>query len=193
MVRRLPDERQLATVVVTHDQAEALSVADTVGVLRDGHIDQIGTPREVYETPATDFVARLTGPVNLLTARASGRAVETPLGRLPLREPADGERTIAIRPEQLSLTRLTPAPGTRAVADHAAARLPMPSDGRVRRIEYFGHDRMIHVELAALTVCVLVPPTESYETGDRVRVAATQPLHALPVLLPSTADKNSEP
>ncbi|WP_108661010.1 ABC transporter ATP-binding protein [Acuticoccus kandeliae] len=89
---------------VTHDQAEALALADRIVVMREGRIVQVGTPREVYFAPASDEVARFFGPVNRLQGRVTAGSFETQWGTIPLAHP-DGPATITFRPESL-----TPAP-----------------------------------------------------------------------------------
>ncbi|MFZ5757394.1 MAG: sulfate/molybdate ABC transporter ATP-binding protein [Pseudomonadota bacterium] len=71
-LRRLHDEIHVTSVFVTHDQEEALEVADRIVVLNKGHIEQIGTPDEVYATPATPFVYQFLGNVNLFRSRVHG-------------------------------------------------------------------------------------------------------------------------
>jgi sulfate/thiosulfate transport system ATP-binding protein len=68
-LRRLHDEQGVTTVLVTHDQEEAMEVADTIAVMNAGRIEQIGSPREVYDKPATDFVMGFLGPVSELDGR----------------------------------------------------------------------------------------------------------------------------
>src|SRR5206468_13016707 len=63
-LRRLHDEQGVTTVLVTHDQEEAMEVADTIAVMNGGRIEQVGSPREVYDKPATDFVMGFLGPVS---------------------------------------------------------------------------------------------------------------------------------
>jgi sulfate/thiosulfate transport system ATP-binding protein len=65
-LRRLHDERGVTTVLVTHDQEEAMEVADRIAVMNVGKIEQVGSPREIYDTPATDFVMSFVGPVSRL-------------------------------------------------------------------------------------------------------------------------------
>src|SRR5438445_12677771 len=65
-LRRLHDEQGVTTVLVTHDQEEAMEVADTIAVMNAGQIEQVGAPREVYDTPANDFVMGFLGPVSKL-------------------------------------------------------------------------------------------------------------------------------
>jgi ABC-type Fe3+/spermidine/putrescine transport system ATPase subunit len=68
-LRRLHDEVGRTTIMVTHDQEEAFAVADRIAVMRDGVIEQTGTPREVYVNPVNEFVARFMGPANILRGR----------------------------------------------------------------------------------------------------------------------------
>ena len=68
-LRRLHDERGVTTVLVTHDQEEAMEVADTLAVMNEGRIEQVGAPREVYDRPATEFVMSFIGPVSSLGGR----------------------------------------------------------------------------------------------------------------------------
>jgi sulfate transport system ATP-binding protein len=65
-LRRLHDEQGVTTVLVTHDQEEAMDVADTIAVMNNGRIEQVGSPRDVYDKPATDFVMGFLGPVSTL-------------------------------------------------------------------------------------------------------------------------------
>jgi sulfate transport system ATP-binding protein len=84
-LRRLHDEVHVTTVFVTHDQEEAMEVAEQIVVLNDGRIEQVGSPQELYERPANEFVMGFVGPVSEL----SGRSVR-PHDVDILREPRDG-------------------------------------------------------------------------------------------------------
>lgn len=120
-IRRVCKEFKLTTVYVTHDQKEALSIADRMAVLEDGLILQVGTPREIYGRPHTKTVAHFIGETNFMNGRLlerneSGIRVETPYGALdgiladPAAEPAVGsEVTVSIRPECLRLSTEIPA------------------------------------------------------------------------------------
>jgi sulfate transport system ATP-binding protein len=68
-LRRLHDEQGVTTVLVTHDQEEAMEIADTIAVMNAGQIEQVGSPREVYDAPATDFVMGFIGPVSHIQGR----------------------------------------------------------------------------------------------------------------------------
>jgi sulfate transport system ATP-binding protein len=98
-LRRLHDDIGITSVFVTHDQEEALELADYVVVMRNGHIEQIGTPEEVYEHPATPFVYRFLGNVNLFHGRMEGGTVH--VGEfaleLPLGAPLDPTPAVMLR------------------------------------------------------------------------------------------------
>jgi sulfate/thiosulfate transport system ATP-binding protein len=68
-LRRLHDEQHVTTVLVTHDQEEAMEVADTIAVMNKGRIEQVGSPRDVYDSPATDFVMGFLGPISAVDGK----------------------------------------------------------------------------------------------------------------------------
>ena len=105
-LKRLQHSVGTTFVVVTHDQEEALTMADRIAVMRDGRVDQVGTPEELYERPATRFVAGFLGDANLLSGHVAGDRVgpwRVPAGALS--SFADGDAAlVVVRPERLSLT-----------------------------------------------------------------------------------------
>ena len=143
-----------ATVVlVTHDQEEALSLADRVAVLNAGRLAQVGPPDEVYRSPADPFVARFVGDADLVEGRSDGTAVDTPLGRLAVTGsvPPAGPALAVVRPETV---RLTPDPAGTA---------------RVTAATYFGHDQLVEVALdGALSLRARVGNERLFAPGDRV-------------------------
>ncbi len=108
-IRRICKDRGLTGVYVTHDQEEAMSMADRIALLRDGAIEQIGSPEEMYSRPRTRFVAEFLGDTNLIQGTLDGQdghciRVQTPLGPLLSASPAGdlprgGNVTCSIRPE----------------------------------------------------------------------------------------------
>ena len=108
-IRKIQQDVGITTVYVTHDQEEALSIADRIAVMRDGHIEQIGRPEEIYAMPATDFVADFIGISNLFACRivSAGQGIvewEGERFRVPLSGRRDGEPvTVSVRPEKLTL------------------------------------------------------------------------------------------
>ncbi|HOQ33026.1 MAG TPA: ATP-binding cassette domain-containing protein, partial [Candidatus Hydrogenedens sp.] len=98
-LRKLHDEIHVTSVFVTHDQEEALEVSDRVVVMNQGHVEQIGTPEEVYFSPKTPFVFQFLGDVNLFHARelSSGEIVFLP------NESRGIEKQVFVRPNQISI------------------------------------------------------------------------------------------
>jgi iron(III) transport system ATP-binding protein len=142
-------------VLVTHDQDEALSVADRVAALRDGKIAQYAAPEDLYCRPVDADLASFVGEANLLEGVLNGAVVKTLLGNLPL-DPAAatlgtaGQVTVLIRPEQIDVASEVSRPAT-ALAPPAQALPPagLPADGvpgRVTSYGYHGHDAVLHVQ-----------------------------------------------
>jgi len=115
-IRRVQQRLGITTLFVTHDQAEALSMADRVGVMYGGHLEQLGTPAEIYDHPATPFVAEFVGTMN----RVAGRVL--PDGRLEVLGASlssiesNGRRAgstveVLVRPEAIEVTAATPGEG----------------------------------------------------------------------------------
>jgi len=104
-IRRIQTEVGTTTLFVTHDQEEALAVADRVGVMRSGRLEQLAAPAEVYLRPASAFVADFVGLSNRLPGRLDGDAVTVLGTRLPLvHRPAAGpEVTALVRPESVAV------------------------------------------------------------------------------------------
>ncbi|MES2172185.1 MAG: ABC transporter ATP-binding protein [Actinomycetota bacterium] len=105
-IRRIQTDLGITTLFVTHDQEEALAVADRVAVMRDGNIEQVGTPEDLYTKPATSFVATFVGLSNAVDGVLAGPAISALGSTFPLlgTGPADGPVTVYIRPEDISLS-----------------------------------------------------------------------------------------
>ncbi|NHF62088.1 ABC transporter ATP-binding protein [Microcella pacifica] len=104
-IREIQTELGITTLFVTHDQEEALAVADRVAVMRAGRIEQIGSPEDLYSSPANDFVADFVGLSNRIPGTVSGGQVAAAGQRLPLLDEsaADGEVLALVRPEDVEL------------------------------------------------------------------------------------------
>jgi ABC-type Fe3+/spermidine/putrescine transport system ATPase subunit len=92
----------VTTLYITHDQTEAMQIADRLAIMRAGRIEQTGLPEEVYRRPQTRFAATFLGRAILLEAWVQAGRAETALGTFPIRRP-DGRVTLALRPEHLRL------------------------------------------------------------------------------------------
>ncbi len=157
-IRRIQTELGITTLFVTHDQEEALAVADRVAVMNAGNIEQIGTPEELYMSPATPFVADFVGLSNRFPAELKGHAVivygETLqlLGEAPL----DGPVLAMIRPEDITIS-------AHKAADKAIIK------GTVVTSSFLGSFRRTHVRLSDDTVIAVQHEVgEHHEPGDAV-------------------------
>src|SRR5437868_4042394 len=90
-LKRIQREVGITFVYVTHDQSEALTMSDRIAVMNDGLVEQLASPRDIYEAPATPFVAGFIGTSNLLAGTLSGGALEISGGKVVLRGHVDGE------------------------------------------------------------------------------------------------------
>ncbi|MFO7944004.1 MAG: ABC transporter ATP-binding protein [Anaerolineales bacterium] len=169
-IRRIQRALDITTVYVTHDQEEAMSIADRIVIMHQGVIEQIGTPEEIYEQPANRFVADFIGRVNLFKGRVEGERLHL-LGRtflVPKPRWPEGEVTCAIRPERV---RLIPEAGASLTAV-------------IEEATYTGS--FVHYHLAAdegTRIHAEVPsPDAVYEPGLRVGVGwEVEDIHFFPV------------
>ena len=153
-------------VFVTHDQQEALSMSDRIAVFERGRIEQIGTPTEVYEHPATEFVADFVGTSNLLT----GDAARGVLG-------AAG--TFTVRPEKI---RILAASASIAPTDEQSTR------GTVRDVQYLGAHTRYRVTLDAGGELIVDTQNVASDRERRADVQAVSGLAARPRVRSATAD-----
>ncbi|RDI96169.1 ABC transporter ATP-binding protein [Meiothermus sp. QL-1] len=157
-VRAMLKQAGIGAILVTHDQEEALSFADRLGVMRAGRLEQVGTPEEVYRRPCTPFVAQFLGRTNLIPGEARGSWAETPLGRVLLEEEASGPVLLSLRPEGLGLAM---------PLDHLG---PRQLEGVVLAREFKGHDLTYRVQLDGRELLVQEGPESPFRPGERVRV-----------------------
>lgn len=146
-LRRLHDELHITSIFVTHDQEEALEVADRVVLMNHGRIEQAGTPEQVYEHPATPFVYGFLGAVNLFHGRVLGEHLHVDGAVLPHsnNELTQGTEAVGfVRPHEIDIVTEAPGPGT--------------VQARITRILAFG--ATARVELIALPV---KPDSRHYE------------------------------
>jgi multiple sugar transport system ATP-binding protein len=169
-LKHLQQELKVTAVYVTHDQAEAMALADRIAVMEDGRIVQVGPPLEVYQRPATTFVASFLGspPMNLLRARCERRNERVRFagdgfaidaagwnGRLP-RSVADGEDVIiGVRPEHLRL------------GDEGA---PWSFPGDVYTVEPLGPESLVTLSVGDTLATVRVFGDDPPDAAGRVAV-----------------------
>jgi iron(III) transport system ATP-binding protein len=146
-----------SALLVTHDQAEALSLAGTVAVMRDGRIEQVGTPEEVYDRPRSRWVAEFLGEADVLPGVARDGVVECELGRFGAGRDLAGPVSVVIRPESVAI-------------GHSAPREP-DSEAIVVDRSFYGHDQLVHLELpSGLRLRSRRLGFPAWHAGDRVRV-----------------------
>jgi sn-glycerol 3-phosphate transport system ATP-binding protein len=156
-LRELQQQLKLTVVYVTHDQAEAMSMADQVVLLAQGRVEQNGAPRELYAKPSTTFAARFIGtpPMNLLAledGRIAGSTIHAGL---------NGAATLGIRPEDIVLD----------------ADGPIAAD--VRSVEYLGADLVLVCAIGNQTLLVRTDGQHHANSGERVGLRwAPHDLHA---------------
>jgi len=152
-------QRRLGTtsVYVTHDQLEAMTMADRLVVLRDGHVEQIGTPLEVYRRPVSTFVAQFIGSpaMNLLPGEMAGGALRLGGASIPMALPRGGPVTVGVRAEDISLA----APG-------AAGAIP----ARLVNVEELGSQRLGHFDVEGRTVIGAFPAGQALPDAPRLAV-----------------------
>jgi spermidine/putrescine transport system ATP-binding protein len=168
-LKRIQEQLGVTFIYVTHDQDEALTMSDRVAVMRGGHIEQCGEPRELYEAPATAFVANFLGASNLVpvaVADSNGAGARLGLGSFSLRAEtcalsAGADAVAMIRPENVRLE----AHGT-----EGENRVP----GMVEEVVYLGFHQEVRVRLATGTLIKVDVPNEDdaieYEQGHAVAV-----------------------
>ncbi len=160
-------EAGATALLVTHDQAEALSLGDAVAVLRGGRVAQMADPVTLYRRPADAALARFVGEAVMLPGMATAGQAACALGLVALAGPvADGRVTLMLRPEQIRL-----------VAETDADALP----ARVREVVFHGHDALVDLALeSGVGVAALVPGHASPSPGEAVWLAVRGPAVAYP-------------
>jgi iron(III) transport system ATP-binding protein len=155
-----------SALLVTHDQAEALSLAGTVAVMRAGRVEQVGTPEEVYDRPVSRWLAEFLGEADVLPGTARDGVVECELGRFGAASDLAGRVQVVIRPESVAI-------------GSGRGREPQTEALVVGR-SFYGHDQLLQLELPSglrLRSRRLGFPT--WHPGDRVRIWIDGPVSAV--------------
>ena len=164
-LRQLQQALKVTTILVTHDQREAMTIADTIVVMGDGRVQQVGPPLDIYRTPVNRFVAGFIGQTNFFDAEVMGAGMVRVGGQAfavtKMPPAAPGERvTLSVRPEHVRLM-----PGSQDGA----------LDGRVTFVRDLGTTVEVHLDCDGQTIVGSLPPTDWRPLpGDgRVRVGLT--------------------
>ena len=153
-IKRLHQRLKTTTVYVTHDQVEAMTMADRIVVMRDGHILQVGTPTDLYENPADIFTARFIGSpsMNLVPGRRNGKGVELAAG---------GDTLVGVRPHDLI-----------ASPDKAKGSVALEMTGTVTAVEPLGPETLVHLEANGTSVIATAPGKFIPATGSTLTASA---------------------
>ena len=152
-LKRLHNELKATFLFVTHDQVEAMSMGDKIGVLNKGQLVQVGTPAQVYHQPVNTFVARAVGtpPMNLIDGQVSDGVLRIGGGSLPVGGAEGRDLTIGVRPENVRLERGAPA------------------SGRVFDIEDHGVVKIVNMQVGDARMHATVPAQTRVALDDDVR------------------------
>ncbi|GLS23912.1 sn-glycerol-3-phosphate import ATP-binding protein UgpC 2 [Labrys miyagiensis] len=164
-LRRLHQRLKTTSIFVTHDQVEAMTLADRLVVINKGHIEQVGTPAEVYSKPATRFVAGFIGspPMNLLEGTiesggifAQGSHARIPVPILGAAEKTGRRVTLGVRPEEIALAEIG-TPGALAAT--------------VDFVEELGAGRIVQADLKGTPFAIAITDKRTLNPGDTINVA----------------------
>lgn len=168
-LKKLQRKLKVTTIYVTHDQVEAMVMADRIAVMNEGRIMQVGTPKEIYDKPQNIFVAGFIGSprMNFFEASiedtklvASGLEIELPEEARQLLEKYS-DVVVGIRPEDIHpLDRGIP-PGVN----------PVETEGTVDFIEGLGSDTIVHVKIGDIILLMKVPGSYAADIGSRIKIA----------------------
>jgi len=166
-ILRLQRQIGTTTIYVTHDQVEAMTMGDRIAVLRDGILQQAGTPRELYDHPENLFVAGFIGSpaMNFLTVQPMGAglrlgeltlSVGGPAGRITAGRPSGSSVVVGFRPEHLD------------IVDGQADVLTIPV--QVDVVEFLGNEELIHAKADGNEIVAIIPSARQVKAGDSVHL-----------------------
>ncbi len=157
-VRQLLQDTHITAVFVTHDREEALVLGDSVALMCEGKIVQVGDPAEIYQKPTNPWAASFIGTMSLYPATAQGHQAQSNLGEIPLQAPAYGPVNVVVRPEAIELC--VPSGNVHTVENH----------------EYQGADTLVTVtSVCGSRLLARVSGTRKFTTGEAVTAAYVGP------------------
>jgi multiple sugar transport system ATP-binding protein len=182
-IARLHQRLGTTTIYVTHDQVEAMTMGDRIAVMRDGLLQQVGTPQELYDHPVNIFVAGFIGSpsMNFATAKADGKDLMLGGAKLVLTgEPARAAETrpdganvlIGFRPEHLEL------------ANGTSLENMVQFPAKVDVVEYLGNEELIHAQAEGNEIVALLPSDKKVVPGQDVQLAV--PMEKLHIFDPES-------
>jgi multiple sugar transport system ATP-binding protein len=159
-LKHIQKTRRSTTLFVTHDQIEALTMADRIAVLREGRIVQIGTPHDIYDRPATTFVAQLVGSprINLLDAGRENGAIH--VANSPIMLPV-GDTGPTLPPRFMLGVR----------PEHVQPRSDGPFTGEIALVEPLGAETLLHIRAGDQTLISALPGMPHFRRGETIRFA----------------------
>ena len=157
----------ISAVLVTHSQEEALSFAERLGVMKEGTIEQVGTPEAVYRHPKTAYVADFLGQTNFIEAHVQNGFAQTPFGRVKVDGEAAGDTLLSIRPECLKMTA--------SDSWNSGAKT-----GRIVGQAFKGHDYTHRVEVNGHHYFVQTDYNCPFQIGDLVVLKAVSAVSVIP-------------
>jgi iron(III) transport system ATP-binding protein len=164
-IRSILKRTGMSAILVTHDQEEALTVADQIAVMNEGKIEQMGSPIDIYRNPDTSFVASFLGATNILSANAQGMCAHTSFACLDINTESQGDVLLSVRPEQLTMVPVQNG---------------QPS-GKITRREFKGHDQLYRVQMEQEEITVLTDHLADFQEGEQVSIRTSEPAVVLPM------------
>lgn len=151
-------QRKLGTtyIYVTHDQEEALTMSDRIVLMNGGHIEQIGTPMEIYSKPKTPFVANFLGESNIIEGKYKNGLFETENVKIPVANGEENSKLISVRPEDIKLSKNN-------INEYSI-------EATIKDSIFVGIVYNISIELKSGKILHLVSPTNNFEIGEKVFV-----------------------
>ena len=152
-IKKLRDKLQVTTVYVTHDQTEAMTMADRIAIIKDGKVIQVGTPEEIYNTPTHSWIGSFIGspPMNLINVKAGDNSLTIGSQKINFKNSASGDIVLGLRPENITVVG-------------QGGKL----DGNVLFFEYLGDSKIITANVEDQLMKIKVSDTDNISIGDKI-------------------------